>query len=165
MPSDNPHYPPVDMESLVRAAAAEIAAMAEGEQREWALRGLASMLVAQPEAHRNLALQLCPGLASADPIPDTYLGSDEQQIANRLTPLELEAVDRAILEHCTTSWRQLARVLGPALVALQDQFSEVLLPVCVQRAQALAAAGRLLARGDARFMRLGEVRLPENTAG
>lgn len=139
--------------------------MAEGEQREWALRGLASMLVALPEAHRTLALHLCPDLASADPIPDTYLDSDEQQIANRLMPLELATVDRAILEHCTTSWRQLARVLGPALVALQGQFPTLPLPVYVRRAQALAAAGQLLARGDTRFMRLCEVRLPEGAPG
>lgn len=147
------------------AALSDVSSMPPGEQRTWALRGLASLLLDAPEALRADALLQCPELASADPIPDTYLSVDEQAMAARLTPSELDAVDQALVAGSVTTWRTVARVVGDALVSLHAQPGPPPLGLLLQRVQRLVHRGQLQARGNIDFMRLSEVRLPPGSTG
>jgi hypothetical protein len=105
-------------------------------------------------------LEKCPELASAEPIPDTYLSVEQQEAECRLTQAEIQALDSALIAGALTSWRKVARVVGDAMVTLQGQFQPVPLGVYVRRIEVLVKSGELEARGNIQFMRVGEVRLP-----
>lgn len=149
----------------LKAALDDVASMPLGESRTWALRGLASMLLDKPEALRLAAIEQCPELASATPIPDTYLSAEEVEIASRLTPNQLTAVDRALVAGSISTWRTIAWVVGDALVTLDAESLAPPLGVVIQRVQLLVQEGQLQARGNTDFMRLGEVRLPPGCTG
>jgi hypothetical protein len=142
------------------AAISEVTALPSGEQRTWALRGLASLLLGTPESFKATVLEQCPELASAAPIPDTYLSVEQQEAECRLTQAEIQALDSALIAGALTSWRKVARVVGDAMVTLQGQFQPVPLGVYVRRIEVLAKSGELEARGNIQFIRVGEVRLP-----
>ena len=144
------------------AAVSEVTALPPGGQRTWALRGLASLLMGTPESFKASVIEQCPELASAEPIPDTYLSVEEQEAESRLTPTEIRALDSALIGGALTSWRKVARVVGDALVTMQGQLQPLPLGVYVRRIEALAKGGELEARGNIQFMRVGEVRLPGN---
>ena len=144
----------------LEAAVSEVTAMPPGEQRTWALRGLASLLLGTPESFKAAVFENCPELASAEPIPDTYLSVEEQEAESRLTTAEIRALDSALIGGALASWRKVARVVGDAMVTLEGQFPPVPLGVYVRRIEALAKCGELEARGNIQFMRVGEVRLP-----
>ena len=149
-----------ELHTALSTAAMEIASMREGEQRTWALRGLATLLIGAPDTFRASAVQQCPDLEDIEPIPDTHLNIDEQEIASRVTEAELQAIDGALIAGSVTSWRKVARVVGDALVMLNGQIPGLPLGLCVQRVEVLVQRGELLAQGNTQFMRLGEVRLP-----
>ena len=148
------------LHTALKAAVTDIALMPPGEQRTWALRGVASMLMGTPENFKAASIEQCPELVSAQPIPDTYLNAEEQEIASRLTVADMQLLDGALVGGTTTAWRKVARVVGEAMVTLQGRVPAVPLGIFIQRVQALVQAGRLEAIGDTRFMRFSEVRLP-----
>jgi len=149
-----------ELHTALLAGVAEIALMPEGEQRAWALRGVASMLIETPESFKAAAFELCPELAVAEPIPDTYLSAEERELAARLTLADMQEVDRALIAGAVGTWRKMARVVGHAMVTLQGQVPDLPLGVYMQRIEALVRDARLEAQGDIRFIRLCEVRLP-----
>lgn len=153
------------LHAALEAAVAEVASLPPGEQRSWALRGLASLLLDTPEAFKAKVFKECPELASAEPIPDTYLSVGEQEVESRLTEAEIRELDRALIGGALTSWRKVARVVGDAMVTLQGQQQPLPLGVYVRRVEALSQSGRLEARGRIQFMRVGEVRLPGGGSG
>ena len=142
------------------SAVAEAASMPEGEQRTWALRGLASLLVGSPETFRGALFEQFPELAAAEPIPDTYLVAEEQHAESRITPADFQALDSALIGGALTSWRKVARVIGDAMATLEGQLQPLPIGVYVRRVELLAKAGKLEAKRDIQFMRVGEVRLP-----
>jgi hypothetical protein len=144
------------------SAAAEAASLPEGEQRTWALRGVASFLVGSPETFRAALFKQFPELAAAEPIPDSYLVAREQEAESCITPADFEALDSALIGGALTSWRKVSRVIADAMVTLEGQLQPLPIGVYVRRVELLAKAGKLEARGDVQFMRSGEVRLPEN---
>ena len=146
--------------TALQRAVAEVASMPEGEQRLWALRGIASLLVGTPEAFKAAAVHECPELESVAPIPDTHLTIEEQAIASRLTPADLQAIDAALIAGTVSTWRKVARVVGDALVTLQDRLSDVPLGIYIQRVEALARNGELEVQGNTQFMRFSEAKLP-----
>lgn len=148
------------LHAVLKVAIAEIASMPQGEKRTWALRGVASLLLGEHQlALKAAAVEQCPELASIEPIPDTYLGAEEQDIASRLTLADMQALDSALIAGAVTSWRSVARVVGDALVTLQGQKPPFPLGVLVCRVGNLVRNGTFEAQGDTHFMRLGEVRL------
>jgi Protein of unknown function len=148
------------LHTALTLAIADIASMPEGEQRTWALRGVASLLMGIPETLKATAVEQCPELASAVPIPDTHLSVEEEEIASRLTTANVQALDCALIAGAVTSWRKVARVVGDAMVTLQGQGSDLPLGVYMRRVQALVQDARLEAQGSTQFMRFSEVRLP-----
>jgi len=142
------------------SAALEAASLPEGEQKAWTLRGLASLLVGTPETFRAALLKQFPELAAAKPIPDTYLVAEEQDTESRMTQADIEALDSALIGGAHTSWRTVSRVIGDAMVTLEDQLQPLPIGVFVRRVELLVKDGKLEARGDIQFMRVGELRLP-----
>jgi hypothetical protein len=144
----------------LEAAVSEITALPPGEQRTWAFRGLASLLLGTPDHFQAAVFEKFPELCTAEPIPDTHLSVEEEESESRLTTAEIQALDSALIGGALTSWRQVARVVGDAMVTLQRQLPPVPLGVYVRRIEALAKCGQLEARGNIQFMRMGAVRLP-----
>ena len=142
------------------SAALEAASLPEGEQKVWTLRGLASLLVGSPKTFRAALFKQFPELAAAEPIPDTYLVAEEQDTESRITSTDFEALDRALIAGALTSWRTVSRVIGDAIVALEGQLQPLPIGVYVRRVERLVKDGKLEAKGDIQFMRVGEVRLP-----
>jgi hypothetical protein len=151
------------LHTTLSAAVADLASMPPGEQRTWALRGLATLLMDKPESFKAAAVEQCPELVTAEPIPDTYLSIDEQEIAAGFTPADIQALDDALIAGAVASWRNVARIVGDALVTLQSQVPAPPLGICMKRFDALVQAGRLEARGNTQFMRLSEARLASNS--
>ena len=142
------------------SAAVEAASLPEGEQRIWTLRGLASLLVGSPETFRAALFKQFPELAAAEPLPDSYLVAEELDTESRITPADFEALDSALIGGALTSWRTVSRVIGDAMVTLEGQLLPLPIGVYVRRVELLVKDGKLEARGDIHFMRVGEVRLP-----
>ncbi|OYT91667.1 MAG: hypothetical protein CFE43_12025 [Burkholderiales bacterium PBB3] len=145
--------------TALTAAIAELSAMPEGEERSGRLRDIATMLAGSTEALRAQAIQLCPDLESAEPIPDTQLHESEREAVSRLTVSDIKVIDRALVASATTAWRHGTRVIGETLVSLNDQFPGVSLGFYAQRVAALVQSGKLQARGNIKFMRLCEIKL------
>lgn len=143
------------------AAATAVAALPEGADRTQPLRALATLLVGSPDTLRQQALRLCPALATAEPIPDAHLQPAELAIVSRLEASSIEAIDRTLLASATPRWQPARRVVGDALITLNDQFPGLPLGFYMQRVAALVHGGVLAARGDLAFMRLCELRLAD----
>ena len=150
-----------ELHTALDAAAAEIGAMPASEQRTIALRGLAALLLDAPNTVRSSAVQRCPDLETTEPIPDSYLGLEEQEMAARLPSTDLDVIDAALIAATVETWRKMSRVIGDALFTSQSKFPGLPLGVYVQRVQALVQEGVLLAQGDVQFMRHSEIRLPQ----
>ena len=148
------------LHTALSAAVADLASMPPGDRRTWALRGVATLLMDKPESFKAAAVQQCPELAVAEPIPDTHLSAGEQEIASSLAPADVQALDDALIAGAVVSWRNVSRIVGNAMVTLQGQVPALPLGICMLRFEALVQAGRLEARGNTRFMRLSEARLP-----
>lgn len=148
------------LHTALTLAVADIVSMPEGEQRTWALRGVASLLMGKPEPFKATAFEQCPELASAEPIPDTHLSAEEEEIASRLTLADIQALDSALIAGAVASWRNVARVVGDAMVTSQSQGSDLPLGVYMRRVEALVQDARLEAQGNTQFMRFSQVRLP-----
>ncbi len=146
--------------SSLDAAAAAVSAMPAVEERARGWRELATLLVGMPAEFRAAAFRSHPELASAQPFPDTRLSAEEQALASRLDPSDLDAIDQALIENSAVSWRSAARVIGGAMVTLKARFPLLPLGLCVRRIAVLVEGGALLAQGNIEFMRLGKVRLP-----
>jgi hypothetical protein len=142
------------------AAATEIATLPAGEQRSQGLRLVATLLVGLPEDFRVLAVDLCPDIENAEPIPDTEMTDTEQQIVSRLTRADIELIDQTLLSNSSSTWQGVARLIGYALVELKDQLPAVPLALYARRIVALAQTGALEAQGKLESIRLGKVRLP-----
>ena len=146
--------------AAISAAIAEANSLPVGTERTRHLRGLATLLVGQPEELRTTVFSQCPELEAVEPSPDTLLGPEEHELVSRLTRSDLEAIDQALLASSDSSWRGVHRVIGAAMVALDGRLPGISVGLYVQRIVALVGSGRLLAEGNVHFMRLSKVMLP-----
>jgi hypothetical protein len=142
------------------AAIMEMKSLRIGAERTRHLRGLATLLVGQTEAFKAAAILQCPDLAAAQPFPDTLLSPEEHELVSQLTQSDLDVVDQALLRGCASTWRKVPRVIGGAMVCLEGRFPGLSLGLYVRRIGSLVASGKLLAKGNVEFIRLGEVRVP-----
>ena len=152
------------LHTMLSAAVADLASMPPGDQRSWALRGVATLLVDKPESFKAAAVKQCPELAAVEPIPDTHLSAGEQEIASGLTQADIQALDDALIAGAVTSWRNVSRIVGDAMVTLQGRVPALPLGIYMRRLEAIVQGGRLETRGNTRFMRLSEARLPTGGA-
>jgi hypothetical protein len=110
-------------------------------------------------------MRLCPDLASTEAVPDGQLHPTELEGVSRLKDVDIVTIDGALLANSTASWQRASRVIGHALVTLNNQFANVAFGFYAQRVAALVQDGRLQAQGDLAFMRLCEVRLSAPAEG
>ena len=148
------------LHTMLKAALSDIALMPPGEQRTWALRGIASMLMGKPETLKAASIDQCPELATTEPIPDTYLSVEEHELASHITLADTQAIDSALVAGTVTTWRNVARVVGDAMISLHGQVPAAPLGFFIRRIEALVQDGRLEAKGNIQFMRFSQVRLP-----
>jgi hypothetical protein len=91
------------------------------------------------------------------PIDD--LSEEEQASVDALAPVQVEAIDSAILAEARPSWRKVATILGAFL--LQDRGGPwIPLAFQVKRVMWLVECGKLESQGDLRRIHHSEVRLP-----
>ncbi len=94
--------------------------------------------------------------------PDTLMNDEEQAVANRLTPSEVERIDEALLSDCVSSFRKVARVIATALEQMPEQLDKVSVGYFAQRVIAMVDAGKLESQGNLEHIRFSEVRLPHD---
>jgi hypothetical protein len=140
-------------------ALSEIALLPRGEERDSQLNAIATLLVGGSEEARVQAIQQCPDLAQAKPIPDAQLHTSELEGVSRLKESDIRAIDRIIVVNSTHIWQKATRIVGFTLVDLKNQFPEAPLGFYAQRIAALVQGGKLEVQGDIEFMRLCELRL------
>ncbi|MUV14530.1 DUF3658 domain-containing protein [Noviluteimonas gilva] len=90
---------------------------------------------------------------------DPALGPDDQVAISALTPLDVAAIDQALVSHCDKQWRKVAYVVAMAMNALQHAYLDVPDIYYAERVRTLVADGLLEGQGDVRGMRFSEVRL------
>lgn len=145
-------------------ALSEIAALPLGAERDARLKGIATILVGSSEEAWAQAIEQCPDLAHAKPIPDAQLDALEHEAVSRLKASDIEVVDSTLVANSTETWQRATRVIGHTLVDLNNQFPGVSLGFYAQRIAALVQRGELEAQGNIEFMRLCELRLPSCAA-
>lgn len=92
--------------------------------------------------------------------PDTELEQLELEEVGRLTPEQIERIDNVLLSECTSSWNKVAKVVGMAMLRLNEEFSGLPDGYCAQRIALLVARSQLVSQGNLDYMRFSEVRLP-----
>jgi uncharacterized glyoxalase superfamily protein PhnB len=102
-----------------------------------------------------------PDLENAEPLgePDTLLDEEEREAVSLLTAQDLKLIDEALLANIASSWRKVARVVGTAMIELNEQLPGVPDEFYAQRVTALVQTGRLQSQGNLDHMRFSEVRL------
>lgn len=146
--------------SALLVAASHVAAMDAGPERSHQLRLMATLLLGQPEPLQQRVWTICPDVATALPIPDTDLCDEEMVAVAALSDAQVARVDEAIVRNTGPAWQTVARVIGHALVDLQDQAPVPPLGYFARRVRHLAAAGLLQSSGDLDFVRLSRIRRP-----
>lgn len=143
------------------AAEAAVARMPEGEERSQHLRALAGLFGSLFGELRLPAVRQFPDLEIAEPLgdPDTLLDEEELDAVSLLTAQDLKLIDEALLANTASSWRKVARVVGTAMIELNEQLPGVPDGFYAQRLAALVQTGRLHSAGNLDHMRFSEVRL------
>ncbi|MGY3265508.1 DUF3658 domain-containing protein [Lysobacter sp. HA35] len=86
---------------------------------------------------------------------------DELAAVKALTAVDVAAIDAAVLQNATASWQKVAMIVISAMYAYPGRYEEIPDHYYGRRVRALAAAGRLEARGNVASMRASEVRLAD----
>jgi hypothetical protein len=91
---------------------------------------------------------------------DAELTAKELSRVSQLRPVDLEAIDNALLASASGNWRKVAFIVGTAMHSLAGRFAGVPDVFYSQRVCMLVARRALQAQGNLRRMRFSEVRLP-----
>ncbi len=135
----------------------------DADERKRLLRSLSAAMVELLSGVRAPVVLQYPDLEPSEPLaePDTDLDAEEQAAVALLQDTDLEAIDTALLAECTTSWRKVARVVGTAMIALQERYPNVPDGYYALRMAGLVRAGTLESQGNLEYMRFSEVRRAE----
>lgn len=95
------------------------------------------------------------------PIANPPLSAAERAVVRKLSDMDLQIIDAAILANSSKHWLKVARVIWHTEQALSDRYPGLSYVFYAQRLTCLAEAGRLESQGDLRYMRFSEVRIPE----
>lgn len=114
-----------------------------------------------------------PGREPRDDSPIGEMSEEEQAIAHALTPVQVEAIDSAILAEARSNWTKVATILTPIFLkdfreCVQKGFREgpgIPLAFLVKRVMCLVESGTLESQGNLRRIQQGKVRLPGPRAG
>ena len=150
--------------SALSEAEVVIARMPPGEERSQHLRVLAGLFADLLGQLRVSAVRQYPELVPPEPLgdPDTVLDAEDEEIASRLTAVEIQIIDQALLENCSPQWRKVARVVGSAMTTFLEVFPDLPDGFYAQRVIQLVRSGCLESQGNLEHMRFSEVRLPRS---
>jgi hypothetical protein len=95
------------------------------------------------------------------PMANPPLSAEEQSVAAKLTDLDLQAINAAILANSSNGWLKVARVVMRTEDALRDRYPGLSFVFYAQRLIRLVEECRLESQGDLECMRFSEVRIPE----
>jgi hypothetical protein len=95
------------------------------------------------------------------PVANPPLSAEEQLAAAKLTDADLQLIDAAIFDECSTRWLKVARVVTRTEDALSSRFPGISYIFYTQRLIKLAEDGRLESQGNLEYIRFSEVRIPE----
>lgn len=141
-----------------------IQALPDNDERLSAFRSHGQVIVKVLSSLRAPLVLEYPALDTSSPTedePDTLLDPEEQELADRLTPEQIQRIDAQLLADCVAErWRKSARIVGTAWLALSKELPDVSAGYYAQRVIALVEAGSLEAQGNLHYMRFSEVRLP-----
>jgi ubiquinone biosynthesis protein UbiJ len=101
------------------------------------------------------------GQMDEDRNPDPPLSTEQLQLVAKLSAVEVERIDRALLENCSRGWRKVARVVGTTMMDLKPRPPGIPDLYYSQRITKLVEEGKLESAGNLQFMRYSEVRLRE----
>ena len=93
---------------------------------------------------------------------DPPLTPDELANVARLTPSDIEKIDKHLLSNTISQWRKTARVVAEAMSHLKQEFPAVPDIFNGQRVMALAEKGLVESQGNLQRMRYSEIRLPQS---
>lgn len=94
-------------------------------------------------------------------VPKPPLTEEEyQERIDALTPTDLQRIDDALMAGASTQFRKVARVVGIAMSAKEDE-DRIPDYFYASRVRKLVEEGRLVSQGNLEFMGSSEVKLPE----
>ena len=90
---------------------------------------------------------------------DEDLSAAELKRVAKLSPATLALIDAAIVSQVSSEWRKVARVVGVAMLSMQNLPKGVPDAYFAKRVALLVEMGQLESQGDLRRIRFSEVRL------
>lgn len=96
-----------------------------------------------------------------DDPPDEPMTTEEQVVADSLSPEMIQKIDAELLSHAQHRERKVAMIVGLAMMNPAVRVPGLPDIYYAQRIRALVASGKLLAEGNLEYMRYSEVRLPD----
>lgn len=96
------------------------------------------------------------------PQPEPPLSAEEVALVASLTPLEVGAIDRALLANTRDRWQKVAMVVGKTMGELPNRLPGIPDTYYALRVRKLVEDGALESQGNLAFMRFSEVRLPQS---
>ena len=99
-------------------------------------------------------------MSSHDINPDPALSAEQLEIANALSPSEIQAIDEALIACVSVEWRKVSRVVGTTMMESVSNIPGLPDLFFAQRVRELVTSGRLEFQGNLENMRYSEIRLP-----
>jgi ubiquinone biosynthesis protein UbiJ len=87
------------------------------------------------------------------PIPNPPLTPEEQSAADKLSDMDLQAIDAAILANSSNRWLKVAMVVGRTENALRNKYPALSDLFYAQRVCRLVDEGRLESQGDLLYVK------------
>ena len=84
-----------------------------------------------------------------------------RELIDAITPEQLQIIDDALMAGASDQFRKVARVVGIAMKATEDDIYRIPDYFFASRVQKLVNEGRLVSQGDLERMRYSEVKLPD----
>ena len=96
------------------------------------------------------------------PKEDRNLSEEEKVLVKRLTSKELEYIDKTLLSNANNNWQKIAMLVAIVMKELKDKIKGLPDVFYSKRVRKLVEDGYLESRGNLKYMRFSEVRLPNN---
>ncbi len=91
--------------------------------------------------------------------PDSDPTEEEEVEISKLTDAQISEIDTALLSFASHEFRKVARVVGSAMLQLENRFPEIPDIFYSHRIQRMVSEGLLISEGNLKFMRYSEIKL------
>ncbi len=89
---------------------------------------------------------------------DPKLTEEQIMLTNQLNDSELKDIDNALLSNISSQWRKLARVVGSAIMGMENRVNGIPDVFYAQRVKNFVKEGVVESKGNLNRMRYSEVR-------